>query len=150
MIQQPCDGNVRQHCDKEKKCRWYKNTQLSFKRKWGCPANGDWPGSSHCPSDTRTSSDLLPQQKEYRITEGELMEIFDHFKRQPNPLIAKRMGGIISNISSRPIGTKRFSEEDFINLSNFIGDLQMKYGEVSNCLINEIKDKINEISGSQP
>ena len=89
-------------------------------------------------------------QKEYRITEGELMEIFSHFKHHPNPLIAKRMGGIISSISSRPIGTKRFSEEDFINLSNFIEDLQMKYGEVSNCLINEIKNKINEISGSQP
>jgi hypothetical protein len=38
----------------------------------------------------------------YLIRQGELIEIADHFKRQSNPLIAKRMGGIISNISDRP------------------------------------------------
>jgi hypothetical protein len=50
---------------------------------------------------SHTSAPVPEPDEYYLIRIGELMEITDHFKRQSNPLIAKRMGGIISDISSR-------------------------------------------------
>lgn len=65
----------------------------------GCRCHISPPGL--CPQGTviHVGSD---EEQMYLIREGELLEIADHFKRGNNPIIAKRMGAIISTISDRP------------------------------------------------
>jgi hypothetical protein len=45
------------------------------------------------------------QPREYIITEEQLQEFFQYFKTQKDPLLAKRFGCIISDISARPVST---------------------------------------------